>query len=401
MYDAVIVGARCAGAALAIFLGQRGYRVALVDKDTFPSHTTSTHVTGEVEIYRRLGVLDELETAGAPPLRRMHVHLGSSSFESDMLITSRAIGLRRYYFDSILIRKALSYPGSLLREGCRVTGLIMKEGQVQGVQIKAGDQEEEIRAKVVIGADGYHSFVAGAVNAEVYETTDKMRPAYYSYFKYVKPLPIPAVEWFWTGNDIVFCNPTDSGLHSVLVMPPLSEVRHWVKNPTRMLLDRTSSIPGLDERMQDAELADRVRGIGPRPMFLKRAFGSGWALVGDAGAYVHPVTGSGMDNAIACAEWLAEAMTEFFRGNAPWEEVMEAYQCKRDDFVKPQMYGAQVSMDRADEPISEEALQWVRAVCTFPGLTYDLGRKIKEVTGVLGPERVEQLTRLLQPLEQG
>jgi flavin-dependent dehydrogenase len=37
MYDAIIVGARCAGSALGLLLAHRGYRVLLVDRDTFPS----------------------------------------------------------------------------------------------------------------------------------------------------------------------------------------------------------------------------------------------------------------------------------------------------------------------------------------------------------------------------
>src|SRR5262245_8732349 len=35
--DAIIVGARCAGSALGLLLARRGYRILLVDRDTFPS----------------------------------------------------------------------------------------------------------------------------------------------------------------------------------------------------------------------------------------------------------------------------------------------------------------------------------------------------------------------------
>jgi glycine/D-amino acid oxidase-like deaminating enzyme len=43
-YDAIVVGARCAGAPTAMLLAQRKHRVLLVDKATFPSDTLSTHV---------------------------------------------------------------------------------------------------------------------------------------------------------------------------------------------------------------------------------------------------------------------------------------------------------------------------------------------------------------------
>ncbi|PAD78299.1 NAD(P)/FAD-dependent oxidoreductase [Paenibacillus campinasensis] len=395
MYDAVIVGARCAGAALAIFLGKKGYRVALVDRDTFPSHTTSTHVTGEIEIYKKLGVLEQLESAGAPALRRMHVHLGSNSLESDMLVTSRAIGLRRYHFDHILIQAADALPTVDVEQASLVTGLIHNDGVVRGVRLRKGVVQKELNAKVVIGADGYYSLVADAVNAQSYESSPLMRPAYYGYFRNVSPLPVPAVEWFWNENDIIFCNPTDAGLHTVLVMPPMSELKRWMRSPKDMLLQSVAQIPGLNERMEQAELADRVRGIGARPMYLKEAYGDGWALVGDAGAYVHPVTGSGMDNAVRSAELLANALDDTFTGKMSWTDAMGDYQAGRDTLIRPQMHGAQVSMSRADQPIDSEKLRWLQALCTFPGLAYDLAEKVEEVVNLLGGERYKQLKQMM------
>src|SRR5215217_1949330 len=43
-FDAIVVGARVAGASLSIRLARAGWRVALVDKATFPSDTLSTHI---------------------------------------------------------------------------------------------------------------------------------------------------------------------------------------------------------------------------------------------------------------------------------------------------------------------------------------------------------------------
>ena len=43
MYDAIVVGARCAGSPTAMLLARKGYRVLLVDRDTFPSDIMSSH----------------------------------------------------------------------------------------------------------------------------------------------------------------------------------------------------------------------------------------------------------------------------------------------------------------------------------------------------------------------
>lgn len=70
MYDAIVVGARCAGAPTAMLLARRGYRVLLVDKVTFPSDTISTHILWPhgAEIMGRWGLLDRLAATGCPPV---------------------------------------------------------------------------------------------------------------------------------------------------------------------------------------------------------------------------------------------------------------------------------------------------------------------------------------------
>jgi flavin-dependent dehydrogenase len=42
-FDAIVVGARCGGAPLAMLLARQGRRVLLVDRSQFPSDTMSTH----------------------------------------------------------------------------------------------------------------------------------------------------------------------------------------------------------------------------------------------------------------------------------------------------------------------------------------------------------------------
>jgi len=62
MYDAIIVGARCAGSPLAMLLARKGYRVLLLDKASFPSDTISTHHIHQpgVAHLKRWGLLDKL-----------------------------------------------------------------------------------------------------------------------------------------------------------------------------------------------------------------------------------------------------------------------------------------------------------------------------------------------------
>ena len=60
MYDAIIVGARCAGSSTAMLLARRGFKVLLVDRATFPSDTISTHILWPhgAEVLARWGLLE-------------------------------------------------------------------------------------------------------------------------------------------------------------------------------------------------------------------------------------------------------------------------------------------------------------------------------------------------------
>src|SRR5574342_376208 len=69
-YDAIVVGARCAGSPTAMLLARRGYDVLVVDRATFPSDTISTHLVHPpgVAALRRWGLLDRVVATGCPPI---------------------------------------------------------------------------------------------------------------------------------------------------------------------------------------------------------------------------------------------------------------------------------------------------------------------------------------------
>jgi 2-polyprenyl-6-methoxyphenol hydroxylase-like FAD-dependent oxidoreductase len=69
-YDAIVVGARCAGAPTAMLLARKGYRVLALDRATFPSDTVSTHLIHPpgVNALRRWGLLDRVVATGCPAI---------------------------------------------------------------------------------------------------------------------------------------------------------------------------------------------------------------------------------------------------------------------------------------------------------------------------------------------
>lgn len=68
-YDAIVVGARCAGSPTAMLLARNGYKVLVVDRATFPSNTLSTHILHPpgVAALKKWGLLDRLTASASTP----------------------------------------------------------------------------------------------------------------------------------------------------------------------------------------------------------------------------------------------------------------------------------------------------------------------------------------------
>ena len=124
VYDAIVVGARCAGSPTAMLLARKGYRVLVVDRATFPSDTLSTHLVHPpgVAALQRWGLLDRLVATGCPPIDTYAFDFGPFTISGAPGTgeTPVAYGPRRTVLDKLLV-DAASEAGAEVRRGvhCR------------------------------------------------------------------------------------------------------------------------------------------------------------------------------------------------------------------------------------------------------------------------------------------
>jgi flavin-dependent dehydrogenase len=341
-HDVVVVGARVAGSATAMLLARLGHDVVVVDQASFPSDTVSTHSiarSGVVQL-RRWGLLDEVLDSGAPAIRQVTFNAAGAS-------TSRTIkdkggvdfllAPRRYVLDSILA-SAAERAGAQLRPGVTVTG-VQRDGRGRVVGVHGRDRAGalvEIGARYVIGADGLGSRVAGLVDATINEAGRAGGAAQYAYYA---GIPWSGIEFFVAERSFAGVFPTHHGQACIWVCTPSADAKA-VRRRTGsrveafgLLLEH--SAPELAERLGQARRTSPVQGMLRQPNQLRQAYGSGWALVGDAGYYRDAITAYGISDAFRDAELLAVALDQALTGVAEEEGVaLAAYQQQRDQALR-------------------------------------------------------------------
>jgi flavin-dependent dehydrogenase len=336
MYDAIVVGARVAGAPTAMLLARAGHRVLLVDRDSFPSDIMSTHyihAPGVAQL-KKWGLLDRVLTSGAPPIARLTITRAGVRLSGMPPYPEAGFTLcpRRTALDSVLVQAAVE-AGAELRENFVVEDVLRDGASVTGIRghQKGGATVEE-GARVVIGADGVHSMIARSVHAPEYNTRPALGCGYYAYYDGV---PMDGAEVHFLDDCIVFGFPTNDGETCVAVEFPNSrfpEVRADYESAFQQALQR---VPEFAARVAQGERVSRFTGVGEIPNFFRKPYGPGWALVGDAGYHKDPVTGLGIMDAFLDAELLAEALDAGFTGRQPIEEALAGYEQRRNERAMP------------------------------------------------------------------
>jgi flavin-dependent dehydrogenase len=336
MYDVIIVGARVAGSATALLLARRGLSVLVLDRATFPSDTLSTHQVQVPGVARlaRWGVLDQILAAGTPATRSVRFDQGQAVITGRFPAYDGADFMcspRRTLLDQVLVDAARA-AGAEIRENVTVDELLQEDGAVTGVRGREkGAPAVTEHARLVIGADGKHSLVADAVNARAYRTKPPQSMAFYTYWEGV---PVDGGAMYGRPGCALGAWPTNDGLLMTYLAWPIARFGEFRQDVEGNFL-RTLDTVGLGDRIRAGRRAERFRGTPDLPAYFRRPYGPGWALVGDAGLLLDPITGQGIGHAFRDAELLADAVADGLGGIRPLGQALGQYHRARDKAARP------------------------------------------------------------------
>ena len=338
MYDAIVVGARCAGSPTAMLLARGGHRVLLVDRATFPSDTLSVHYIHQpgVARLRRWGLLDSVAGTNCPPVRTQRFDVGPFALVAapPPAADGAADGYapRRTVLDKILVDAAAA-AGAEVRERFTVEELLTEDGHVVGIRGRAaGGASVTEKARVVIGADGVHSRVARTVEAPEYGVQPSRTCAYYGYWSGV---PVDGVELYPRPGRMIAAGATNDDQTLVIVYFPKELFPAIRRDVEGAFLDALELVPDLAARVRAGERVEPFRGTGDLPFYFRKPYGPGWALVGDAGYHKDPITAQGITDAFRDAELLAQALDDGLGGARTLDDALAGYERARNDEVMP------------------------------------------------------------------
>ncbi|HTM31689.1 MAG TPA: NAD(P)/FAD-dependent oxidoreductase [Vicinamibacterales bacterium] len=314
-YDVVVIGARPAGAGTARLLARQGRRVLMVDRGQYGSDTLSTHALMRAGVLQlaRWGVLPRVIAAGTPPVRSATFIYAGEEIRVPVKPRDGIDALyapRRTVLDRLLV-DAAAEAGVQVAYGTTLADLMRSaDGRVIGVVLhRESGATTQVRARLVVGADGRRSAVARLTGAEV---TRQGPSAAANVFGYWSGIPVEGYRWYYRPGLSAGAIPTNDGHTCIFASVPALQFgtvfRHDLEAGYRSVIAEVA--PDLAAPMRAATLAAPLKGAPGEPGFFRRSAGPGWVLVGDAGYFKDPLTAHGITDALVDAEYLARAIAE-------------------------------------------------------------------------------------------
>lgn len=335
-YDVLIVGGRVAGASTALLLARAGLRVGVLERSRAGTDTLSTHALMRAGVLQlsRWGVLPDLVSAGTPAIRSTVFHYGDGDTTQVSLRSSPGVDAlyapRRHLLDRVLIETAAASGADVLHETPALGLQRAEDGRVLGVRVPGGSGGEiPIRAGLTVGADGIGSLIAREVAAPY---LSRGRSASALLYRYVADVPSAGYVWGYGSGAAAGLIPTNAGETCVFVSTTPSRMRALRRRGVDPAFD--SLLDALPAPVADAVRAGgeagRVHGWRGVPGHVRRSYGPGWALVGDAGYFRDPITTHGITDALRDAELLSDAVLARGGADTSPDDALAAYQHTRD-----------------------------------------------------------------------
>ncbi|MBX3437993.1 MAG: tryptophan 7-halogenase [Planctomycetaceae bacterium] len=332
-FDVAVIGSGPGGSVAATFLAQKGYRVVLIERETFPRfHVGESLLPATQRIWEKMGLAGELEQSGHTFKYAGEFRIGHQPDKSDFTCTTGyfhhipqkdftprpyAYQVERAVFDKQLQDCAVRHGVTLWSETSVTEVLFDERGRATGMKLRRNGKEEILNTNFIIDASGRRALIANQLDGVVLDPVIKTS-AVFGHFKGVSRDPGWRQGFFngyFVPNGWIWMIPLANDVMSVGYVQNKPGSDNWSNNGEEVLLDAINRFQFVQERFKDAVQVGRVRMLKDLAYETKQFCGDGWLSVGDANFFVDPLYSSGVQVAHSTAEFAAETVDAFLKGN--------------------------------------------------------------------------------------
>ncbi len=322
--DVIVIGGGPSGSTVATLVAQRGYRVELFERETFPRfHIGESLIPNTYWVLKRLKLLDKMK--GSRFVKKYSVQFISETgrlsepfYFSDYKPheSSQTWQVVRSEFDHLLLQNARDH-GVAVHEGARVLEVLFDGRRAAGVKVRMSDGVvREIRAPVVVDACGQSSLLIDRLGLREWDPVLK-KAALWTYWKGAQrdsgrdegATLVILIEgkqgWFWyipLHDDIVSVG--------VVASDDYLFRNRGTKDYETIYFEEVARCPGLQPRIANATRCEPFRAQKEYSYRARQAAGDGWVLVGDAFGFLDPLYSSGVLLALTSGALAADAIAD-------------------------------------------------------------------------------------------
>lgn len=320
----IVIGGGPAGSTTSTLIAQKGYRVRLYERETFPRfHIGESLIPQTYWVLKRLNMLPKMQSSHN--IKKYSVQfVGSSGRLSEPFYfldhkpheSSQTWQVRRSEFDQMMLENAAEH-GVEVQQGVRVLEVIFQGDRAVGVRLQDEDGTERVEhADVIVDASGQSTMIMGKLGLRQWDQELK-KAACWTYWEGAQRdvgrdegativLQVQGkAGWFWY-------IPLHDNIVSVGVVASQDYLfkNRDTKDFEKIYHEEVEKCPAVKQRISMAKRADIYRAAKEYSYRSQRVAGNGWVLVGDALGFLDPLYSSGVLLALKSGELAADAICD-------------------------------------------------------------------------------------------
>ena len=344
-YDVIVIGGGPAGTTTATLIAQKGYRVALYERDHFPRfHIGESLIPETYWVLQRLNMLPKMKSSHYIKKYSVQFVTDKGRLSEPFYFcdhkpheASQTWQVRRSEFDHTMMVNAREH-GVEVFEGAKVHDVLFDGDRAVGVKVSLEGEasSKDVRAQVVVDATGQQSMLLGKLGLREWDPELK-KAALWTYWKgafrdtgrdegATVVMQIQGKQgWFWyipLHDDIISVGVV--GAHEYLFR------NRGTTDFEEIYFQEVAKCPGLQPRIANAERCDIFRAQKEYSYRSQKAAGNGWVLVGDAYGFLDPLYSSGVLLALKSGQMAADAVCD---GLAKGDTTGTQLGCWEPDYV--------------------------------------------------------------------